>query len=334
MSRKKLACLFLSICFVLAFAKPGNSAEKPSCAVLMFSSDEALSEKISSRYITNRFAEILNQVGVYNLLDQGEMIKKISEGDKSIKKCTDVECAVEQGRLLGMDYVIYGIFGHIGNLYSLETSLVDVKTGNVIQTAVTDFEGEQDEFAQKVPPENLKSLLAMSELPQGVETAAPAATEEAKPTEQEKPAAEGRKFHIGPVIGVGGSDEDLELGGGFEVSYSHLFFRALASDDGIAGGLGYYLHPEGSTPYLALVGGWYEVDRKGGEEDGVGGGVLIGYRLHLIDRLNLNIGGGVGYADWEWDMDKKNREKHPDRDHEDDDQEFIVIGELSLSYLF
>jgi hypothetical protein len=263
------------------------------------------------------------------------MIKKLSQktNETKIEKCADLGCAVAQGRLLETDYVIYGVFGHIGNLYSLETSLVDVKNGSVIQTAVTDFEGDQDEFAEKVPPENLKSLLGVSELP--VLAAAPSEKlPEAEAVEEEQPASKEKKFHIGPAVGVGFGDDEVELAGGFEVSYSHLFLRALGNDDGIAGGVGYYLHEEGNSPYLAVGGAYYEEDRRGGEEDGFIVGILLGYRLHVIDRLNLNVGIGVGYNDWEWDRDKKNWDKHPDQDHEDDDEEFIAIGELSLSYLF
>jgi len=228
MKRKQFAYLLCTVCFMLILVKPGDCAEKPSCAVLMFSSDEALSEKISSRYVTNRFAETLGLTGLYDVLDQGEMIKKLSQktNETKIEKCADLGCAVAQGRLLETDYVIYGVFGHIGNLYSLETSLVDVKNGSVIQTAVTDFEGDQDEFAEKVPPENLKSLLGVSELP--VLAAAPSEKlPEAEAVEEEQPASKEKKFHIGPIIGVGASDDEVEVAGGFEVCYSHLFFKAL-----------------------------------------------------------------------------------------------------------
>jgi len=45
--------------------------------------------------------------------------------------------------------VIYGIIGNVGNLYSLDTTLVNVAGGNETQHGLYDYEGTQDEFTKK-----------------------------------------------------------------------------------------------------------------------------------------------------------------------------------------
>ena len=79
--------------------------------------------------------------------------------------CSAAECAVEAGKMLSVQYVIYGSVAHIGKLYSLNTSLVDIETGRVTSSAVTDFEGTVENFVRGVAEDNIRSLLLVKQTP-------------------------------------------------------------------------------------------------------------------------------------------------------------------------
>jgi hypothetical protein len=329
MNREKLFIILFLCCFLSVPAAPGNCQEKPKCAVLMLHADEASSDiyEYESGTLTARFAEELTKFGKYEVMDTGEMTKILSsqkEGGE-IKTCKLKGCAVRSGAALNVDYVIYGVFGHIGNMYSIETNLVEVKTGNLVQQVTTDYEGDRKGFAEKVPPENLKSLLGVSELPQAAEVTT-ATTEVSAPAPEEAPPS-AKKFHFGPRIGIGASDDGVEFGGGLEVRFSNLSFSILGNDSGFSGGLAYYLHAEGNTPYLSLVGVYYDTENHGLDEIGRIWGVLAGYRIMLGHGLDLNLGVGAGYTNWD-------QTESPDFGERENDEEIIPIGELTLGYMF
>jgi len=330
MNRKKLfITVLLFLCSgLMAFAPPCNSQEKPSCAVLMLHADEASSDiyQFESDTLTKNFTEDLKKFGKYKVVETDIMKKTLSSQQEGgeIKTCKLKGCAVRQGAALNVDYVIYGVFGHVGSMYSIETNLVEVKTGNLVQQVTTDYEGDRRSFAEKVPLENLKSLLGVSELPKGAETL----TAEAKQPAVEKSTTEEKKFHFGPRIGVGASDDGAEFGGGLEFRYSNLSVNIIGNDAGFGGGLAYYLHAEGNSPYLSAVGIYYDTENHGIDEIGRIWGLIAGYRLVIGHGLDLNFGVGAGYVNWD------QTENHEDLSPRESDEEVIPIGEVTLGYMF
>jgi hypothetical protein len=329
MNRKKLLInLFVFLCScLLTFAAPGDCQEKPKCAVLMLHADEASTDiyEFESRTLTTNFTNELPKFGLYEVMDMAEMVKILSSQSEGgeIKTCKLKGCAVRSGAALDVDYVIYGVFGHIGSMYSIETNLVEVKTGNLVQQVTTDYEGDRRGFAEKVPLENLKSLLGVSQLPEGV-AAASAKTEEPA-AEETTPST--KKFHFGPRIGIGASDDGVEFGGGLEFRFSNVSISALGNDDGILGGLAYFLHPEGNSPYLSAIFVYYDTESHGLDEIGRIWGGLIGYRIMLGHGLDLNLGVGAGYVNWD-------QTESPDFGNREKDDEVIPIGEATIGYMF
>jgi len=293
----------------------------------MLHADEASTDiyEFESKTLTTRFTEELTKFGKYEVMDNGEMTKILSsqgEGGE-IKTCKLKGCAVRSGAALNVDYVIYGVFGHVGSMYSIETNLVEVKTGNLVQQVTTDYEGDRRSFAEKVPLENLKSLLGVSELPEGTDVTT-AKTE--APVAEETPAST-KKFHFGPRIGIGASDDGVEFGGGLEVRFSNLSLNVLGNDAGLLTGLAYYLHAEGNSPYLSAIFVYYDTESHGLDEIGRIWGALAGYRIILGHGLDLNLGIGAGYVNWD-------QTESPDFGKKENDEEIIPIGELTLGYMF
>ncbi len=347
MKCKKLIFIFVLIYLLLALAIPAYCNEKPTCLVLIFYPDEASSEQLEGRYITNKFAQLLDRLDIYDVIDRTELTQRITDEKywKIVETCKNNECAIEAGRLVNVDYVIHGIVGHIGSLSSLDTTLLNIKTGEVVNVAGTDYEGSKEDFAEKAPEANIKSLLGILSIPEAHEaTTAPAAQVKKETVESEivpeqtteeepqiEEVAKEKKFHIGPRLGLVASDDGAEFGGGIEVQFSHISCQILGNDSGFGGGLSYYLHANGNTPFFSVAAAYYEEDHRSGDEDGVILGVLLGYRLNINEKLNARIGLGVGVVDWE--RDKWTDKNGIDHDKQDD-KEIIPIAELTLGYMF
>ncbi len=364
MRRKKLLFTLTSILFLLClpfflspFLSPGFCSEKPSCAVMLFHPDTTASDSYNSRILSEKYAAMLDRLDMFEVMDYKEMdavLESKNAGDLK-KTCTDLGCALRAGNKLGVDFIIYGIAGNVGRLFSLDTTLVNVAGGNETQHAVYDFEGEAAEFMKTAPAENIKSLFGLYEIPPAPEvsaqetatagldsqtaSAAPPADEDAfVPAESTAESTDNapKNLRIGPRIGIGASDDGVEVGGGLEIQYNSLSLMVLLNDEGGAGALSYYLHPRGSSPYLSLVGSYYDSKHHGVDEIGRIYGLLVGYRLtfdKFMDKdfaknLDIRAGLGAGYVNWD------QTEIDPGDGEQDKDEEYIPIFEFTMGYMF
>lgn len=346
MSRKKVIFILTSIFFLLVLAMPGYCSEKPSCAVLLFHPDMASSNVYESQMLSNKYAELLNRLDMFDVINFNEVadILKDKNALDLEKTCTDLGCALRVGNKLDVDFIIYGIIGNVGSLFSLDTTLVNVAGGNETQHAVYDFEGTQKEFASNAPAENMKALFGINEIPAGKESPTPApgiiiAPEPEITLEDEikAPVGKPKALHFGPRIGLGASNDGIEIGGGFEVQFSQLSFQFLLNSDGFASGCSFYLHPEGNSPFLSIVGSYYDSENHGIDEIGRIYGLLLGYRIALDNyvkkdfakHINARIGLGAGYVNWD------QTEPNPKLDGaKDSDEEIIPLFEFTVGYMF
>lgn len=309
-------------------AMPAIGAEKPSCAFLTLHLDPGAKDigQAESRALTNRFIAALALFDVYEVLDPGQMARTISmQKGLGAAPCTNLACAIEYGKMLNVDYVIYGIYSHIGNLYSIETILVDVESSQEIKHVITDYKGDHTGVIGKVPLENLKTLFGVATLPPGAEAAyARSLTADAGPAEKQ-PVVE-KPFRFGPRVGLMASDDGVEFGGGIELRRNNLSLKIMGNDAGIGGAVSYYRNVTGNSPYLSVVGAYYDEKNKGTKETGTIYGLMLGYRLNVVkENMDICIGLGAAYVDWDhrqWNKTIKS------------DQEIIPVGELTFGYMF
>ena len=317
-----LLTAILSFLFIFVFM--GQGYAKPTCGILWFYPDEASAEDYESRYISNRYALLLDQLDIYEVIPPEQIEESIGKS-KATEPCKEKECAISLGKQMNADYMIFGVIGHIGNLYSLDTSLVNVDTGTLINSSVTDFEGPRDQFVQEAPPDNIRSLLYVQNTPADWGKPTKPSEKLEKPMVEEKPPepAEAKPLQVGPRLGIGASDDGLEVGLGIEARYSNLSFIILGNDAGFAGGLSYYLHASGNSPYLSIVGAYYDDEDEGVDEIGRIYGLLAGFRYYIIDHLDIRLGIGAGYFNWD-------QTEPPHKN----DEEYVPIGEITFGYMF
>ncbi len=93
----------------------------------------------------------------YNIVERSEMNKILGEFEFS--KCVSDSCALEFGKLLSADRMVFGLVGKIGATYTFSVRIIDVETAKSIHTARKHFRGPIDELLTSVIKEVSRELI-------------------------------------------------------------------------------------------------------------------------------------------------------------------------------
>jgi hypothetical protein len=175
-----LSLLLLPVC-LLAQGNPTineeTSAElasgKYTVAVLDFEG-RGISQ-LESATLTDRLSSELANTNAIILVERGQMSEILDEQGFQQSGCTSDECAAEVGALLGVQNMISGAFGKLGNTYTIDAKMFSVETGATVKTVSKSYKGEIDGLITEIeilaweilglaPPEY---LLAKQKIPEG-----------------------------------------------------------------------------------------------------------------------------------------------------------------------
>lgn len=93
--------------------------------------------------IADRLEMELIATKAYTVLERRKMSAMLGEqGFQQSGACNGSECQVQIGQLLGVDQIVTGSLGKIGNVYSMNIKLVDVQTGAIQISKSVDIKGE------------------------------------------------------------------------------------------------------------------------------------------------------------------------------------------------
>ena len=79
--------------------------------------------------LTDRFTTSLSSTNKVILVERGTMNDVLQEQGFDAGECTSDECAAEVGAMLGVEYMISGSIGKIGNAYTIDAKMFSVATG-------------------------------------------------------------------------------------------------------------------------------------------------------------------------------------------------------------
>lgn len=143
----KLRFLLAFILFLNAIPKQNiySQEKKKTVAVLEFSSSSAEVGRGELTTLANRFRTILVKTDAFDVLERQKMSDILKEQDFTLSdNCNSAECAVQVGQLLGVELMIAGDVGKLGDTYSIDLRLISVTTGKIIQTEGQNYEGKID----------------------------------------------------------------------------------------------------------------------------------------------------------------------------------------------
>jgi hypothetical protein len=132
--------LFLISIISSSFAQ---KTEQLRIAILDFTNTGGLSKQ-ETITLGNRLRSMLVKTDAFIVLERGQMDDILEEQGFQQTGCTTTECAVEMGALLNVEKMISGSIGKLGKTYTIDLSLIDVKTARIEKSFFRDFKGEID----------------------------------------------------------------------------------------------------------------------------------------------------------------------------------------------
>jgi len=134
--------VFILLCAIVSIY-PSVAVTQVPIAVLDFE-PKGVAE-IEASALTDRFRDelfILGQKsGKYRVMERGLMEDIMEEQNFQLSGCTSNECAVEVGKIIGVQQIIGGSISKVGDVYSISARIISVETGEVLQVATYDYQG-------------------------------------------------------------------------------------------------------------------------------------------------------------------------------------------------
>lgn len=125
-------------------ASVGDSLPRPVAVAVMdfegrgVSADEALT-------LADRFRAELSSCDGFRQVERSQMEAILREQGFQQSGCVSTECAVQTGRLLGVERMVSGSVSKIGETWTLHARVIDVGTAEILRTAIVDQRGAVDD---------------------------------------------------------------------------------------------------------------------------------------------------------------------------------------------
>jgi len=119
-----------------------DSEDKVTLAVLDF---EARGISIlESQTLTDRFSTEIGNTDKAILVDRNAMGEIMQEQGYTEAECSSEECAAEVGAMLGVQFMVSGAIGKLGDTYTIDAKMFSVQTGAAEKTINTTYSGKVD----------------------------------------------------------------------------------------------------------------------------------------------------------------------------------------------
>jgi len=125
---------------VLISAVFAQTAERKNMAIYNFTGLGV--NNIEAQVITDRIRVELTRLETYSIIERGLMEQILEEQVLQLSGlCDDASCLVEVGQILAVHYIVGGSVSKIGNLFTIEARIIDVESGEIVNSVVEDYSG-------------------------------------------------------------------------------------------------------------------------------------------------------------------------------------------------
>ena len=118
------------------------AAGKETVAILDFEG-RGISQ-MEAQTLTDRLMSEMVNTNAVIMVERNQMEEIMQEQGFQQSGCTTSECAAEVGALLGVQNMVSGAFGKLGNSYTIDAKLFSVSTGGTIRSVSKTYKGEVD----------------------------------------------------------------------------------------------------------------------------------------------------------------------------------------------
>ncbi len=142
--KKSLCTLLAWSVFVLSFPVTVQAQDKVAVAVLDLEGRGI--SALEAATLTDRLRSEMVALGAFTVVERGQMEMILSEQGFQQTGCTSAECAVEVGKMLGVQAMVTGSIGKLGAMYTVDVRMFDVSTGQIGRISKRDVRGEVEEL--------------------------------------------------------------------------------------------------------------------------------------------------------------------------------------------
>jgi uncharacterized protein (TIGR02145 family) len=148
--------------FAQAPAKPDTASAKRKLLVVAVMPLSAQGEEESSaKILTEALADEILRLRKTRVMERSQMETILKEqGFQQSGACDKTDCAVEVGRILGIDRMVVGSIGKLGTTHTLSLRALDVATGEVVASTRKSFKGEIDLALTEMIPISARELVS------------------------------------------------------------------------------------------------------------------------------------------------------------------------------
>ena len=159
--------------------------------------------------LTDRLMSEMVSTNAVIMVERNQMNEILQEQGLQQAGCTSSECAAEVGALLGVQNMVSGAFGKLGNTYTVDAKMFSVETGATIRSSSKTHKGDVDGLLViiEIVAWELVGLQAPADL---LARAGGGEQVVAAPKEPKKPMSKGAKRLMWTVLLLGGG-----LGGAY-----------------------------------------------------------------------------------------------------------------------
>ena len=130
-------CILFAIMFYnISFSE----SKKPTIAILDFESQ--VIEDSDVKTLSERMRTEIGNTNAVRLIERKAVEKIMAEQGFQQSGCTSDECAAEVGQLLGVQFMISGAIGKMGDKYTIDCKMFSVETGETVRAKNATFEGD------------------------------------------------------------------------------------------------------------------------------------------------------------------------------------------------
>jgi TolB-like protein len=167
--------------------------------------------------LTDRLMSEMVSTDAIIMVERNQMNEILEEQGLQQAGCTSAECAAEVGALLGVQNMVSGSFGKLGNTYTVDAKIFSVETGATIRSSSKTHKGEVDGLLTiiEIVAWELVGLQAPADLLAKV--GGPATIADA-PKKVKKPMSKGAKRTMWTVLILGGGGYGAYAAGLFDVA--------------------------------------------------------------------------------------------------------------------
>ena len=193
---------------------------KPTVAILDFEGQGVDASEVKT--LSERMRTEIGNTKAVRLIERKAVEKIMQEQGLQQSGCTSAECAAEVGALLGVQSMISGSFGKLGNTFTVDAKMFSVETGQTTRSVSKTYKGEVDGLLPiiEIVAWELVGLQAPADILARAGVKAPEPV--APPKEPRKPMSKGVKRLLWAVLLVGGGGYGAYAAGLFDVAPSPL----------------------------------------------------------------------------------------------------------------